>query len=225
MNSIRSALAALLVLGSVALAGPASARTVTIEDSGGSGDTYLTVYDPQTGEWSFDEAGSLPNVDVLRTKVTYTRTAVRVKTFYTDLRKARAGSGIQVDHWLLLSDGGGVDVRSAGGGGDETWNSIYTDATAEPGGTIRRGHCPKISSTFDLRKDVVTVVIPTSCLAGDSSSIKYHGVASTWQDDPEAPDGSAWVWIDDVHDPSYETDTVARDCFWTCTGWVKVRRG
>jgi hypothetical protein len=205
-------------------AGAATAQRVVIND--GTADVWVT----QPGENGFPEdysqAGSIPNVDVVRTTVTYTRTALRVTSEYVELKK-NGPDWPELDSWIKLGDGGGAFVRATanvdGDGNGKDWVSIWNDATAKPGGQLRHGRCPGAKATFNFRADTGTTILPLSCLPGDSRSVKFHGTALASQDDPTG--ASTWLsaWQDNVTDDSYDESTVNRNCFWKCTGWTKVR--
>jgi hypothetical protein len=224
MSGFRTfAVAVLIAAGLLVSAGAASAQRVVITDEG-TADAWETHPD-ENGRWdgSYTPAGSVANVDVVRTTVTYTRTALRVTAEYADLRK-NGPDWPEFDSWVRLGDGGGVFVRASanfdGEGNRKDSVSLYTDKTARPGGQIHHGRCPQAKATFDFRADTATTVVPLSCLPGDSNWVKFHGNALATQQD-----GTVWLhtWSDNVTDASFDQSTVDRNCFWKCTGWTKVR--
>ncbi|RYI98780.1 MAG: hypothetical protein EON52_27430 [Actinomycetales bacterium] len=224
MILLRAVLLAVLVALVVPFS-PAAAQKVTIKDSGGAGDVWDQVWSYESEEPTHTEAGSVPNADVVRTTVTYTADLVRVKLTYVDLQEPATWFPMQVSSWLRLAGGGGALFWASVEEGKQYYG-FFTDETAKPGGKIRQKRCAGMKADFDTRRDVATVTVPASCLPGDPAWVKYHGLTSSTEIDPENPEGlRLHSWIDNVTDDSYEVDTNKRDCFWTCSGWTKVRRG
>ena len=213
MRGFRMTALALLIGAGVFLpAGAATAQRVVIDD--GTADVWTAVVGPTVG-WGGDYTAdsSVPNVDVVRTTVSYTRTELQVTSKYVELENS--GPEPELDTWLKLSDGGGVFLRASSDS-----MLFVTDKTARPGGQFERGRCPGAKVTFNLRADTGTVVLPVSCLPGDSGSVKFHGHALGWEDVAR----DTWnIWEDSAADASYYDNPINRSCFWKCKGWTKVR--
>jgi hypothetical protein len=223
MSGFRTvAVAVLIAAGLLAPMGAASAQRATIQDSG-SADVWDASRNPETGEWGATEAGSVANVDVKRTTVSYTRTGIRVIAEYAELKKSGPVNP-ELDSWMKLSDGGGVLLRTWA---QDDWDgasiSFFTDKTAKPGGGIHVARCPGAKTTFNYRADTVASTIPLSCLPGDSTWVKFHGNALAASEDQDQYGSPTHIWSDNVTDASFDEDVPNRNCYWKCTGWTKVR--
>jgi hypothetical protein len=218
MRGFRMTALALLIGAGVFLpAGAATAQRVVIDD--GTADVWASQRDEYFRLGPFTQAGSVANVDVVSTTVSYTRTGLRVTAKYADLTRNGPGEP-DIETWLKLADGSGMLVRAALDDGDEMM-LFFTDETARPGGRFQHSRCPDAEVNFNFRADTGTVVLPLSCIPGDSHWVKFYGASLSGTEDPN---GVVTLLEDTGSNASYYDDPIKRSCFWQCAGWTKVRK-
>ena len=154
MSLPRAALAA-AVLGVVLAPAPAFAQKLAIAD--GQNDAWEEIRDPATGDFSYVEAGSPVNSDVLRTVVRHKARVVTIRTSFVDLRnnaegvvvgtKIRTNEGLRRDVWVM-KDGG------------TSGNQVLL---LTPRG--KQVRCAGLARSVEWAADQVTVTVPRSCLS------------------------------------------------------------
>ena len=219
-----AATAAVLLAIALAPVGAASAQTVSVTD--GSGDTWQVFWDPNhSGSETYTQVGSVPNADVTKTTVSYTKKLMTVTVRYVDLVQDDAYKpGIR--EWFRLDDGGGAMLNLFV---HDSWSSpevFYAKRTLDdvPWQTRRRTRCSGVKSKFDFERDTWTTKLPTTCL-GSPRWVQFHGATSSWAG--AADDGTQTVFADNAQAEGVDERLtgVSDYCFSQCEGWTrKIRR-
>jgi hypothetical protein len=212
-------------------AGAASAAKVVVED--GTSDVFARTWDgapyPAYG-FVFTPAGSSPNIDVVRTTVRHTATAIRYKVEYADLVTSSEASerGISYlrtnyDAWFVLSDGRGAALTVWQDTPETTETFFWRSGTAHP-----KRQCPGVTGAIDYARNTLTGKVPRSCL-GDPAWVSFHGNALAGAPSQAGEDWRDQVlYLDNASAAGYTPDELLKspDCFTQCEGWTgRIRHG
>lgn len=161
----------------VVLSADAALAQVAVVDDAGTADVWAEVYDPESGEFVWEEAGSLVNSDVEKATVKHTDKNILITIKYADLVK-RGDITPTYRSWFKLSDGRAAVFTVWI---DNDWNArllLQADKSAKPGTSGRAPvTCPGKEATWHWSEDTLTKKIPRSCFA-EPSWVKFHGMSA-----------------------------------------------